>query len=299
MLHDGSILVEQQFLPVGTETDNLVAVGIGQVVGVGIEGTQAVLHATLVLQDSIVGGTGHGAMAPGVLPAVGESVIDGSLAHAALLGGHEDDTVGSTCTVDGTRGGVLQHLNTLDVIGVHALHTILVGGHAVNDVEGIGVVDGSDTAHANHRLRTGLTRRGSNVDTGGHTLQGILGTQASLTCKVFGTDLSNGSGYHALLLHTITDDDYLVEQLGVLGDGDYHVVTGKHGLLTITHVSDFQLGTLGCGDGEIAVEVRCGGVRRALLHNSSTNHRFAVGINDPTREGLRLCKCHYRQHDCQ
>ena len=299
MLHDGSIVVEQEVLPVGAEAHNLVAVGVGQVVRISVERGQTVLDAALVLQDGIVGSSCHVALSPGALPAVGEVIVDAGSTHAALLGRHEDNTVGGASTIDGTRSGILQHLHALDIIGVHTLHTVLVGGHAVNDVEGIGVVDGADTADADHRLGAGLTRRRSDVDTGGHTLQGILGTQACLTGQVFRRNFGDGGCHNTLLLHTVTDHDNLVEQLGVLGNDDVHVVTGKHGLLTIAHISDFQLGTGGCVDGEIAVEIRNGGVRRALLHNRGTNHRLAVGINDGTREGLILCKCRYRQYDCQ
>ena len=186
MLHDGSIVVEKKFLPVGTEADDLFAIGISQVVGILIEGRQTVLHTALVLQDSIVGRAGNITLSPSALPTIGEVIIDAGFSHFAPLGGHQDDTVGGTCTVDGARGGILQHFNALNIIGVDTLHTILVGGHAVNDVKRIGVVDGADTADADHRLRSGLTRRRGDVDTGGHTLQGILGTQAGLTGQVFG-----------------------------------------------------------------------------------------------------------------
>ena len=159
VLHDGCIVIEQQLLPVGTETDDFVAVGVSQVVRIDIEGRQTVLEAAFVLQDSIIGSTSHGTLSPCALPAVGEVVVDAGLAHLAFLGRHEDDTIGSACTVDGARGGIFQYFHTLNIIGVHAFHTILVGGHTVNDVEGVGVVDGADTADANHRLSTRLTGR--------------------------------------------------------------------------------------------------------------------------------------------
>ena len=157
MLHDGGIVVEEQILPVGAETVDLVAVGVGQVVGIGIEGSRASLHGTLVLQDGVVGSTRYVALLPGTLPTVTEVVVDGGLALLTLLGGHEDHTVGGTGTVDGTRGSVLQHFDTLDVAGVDAFHTILVGRHTVDNIKRIRVVDGSDTTDADHRLGTRLT----------------------------------------------------------------------------------------------------------------------------------------------
>ena len=299
MLHDGRIVVKEQVLPVGAEAHNLVAVGVDQIVGVLIERCQTVLHTAFVLQDGIVGGTGHIALSPSALPAIGEVIVDAGASHLTPLGRHQDNTVGGTGTVDGARSGILQHLHALDVVGVNALHAILVGGHAIDDVEGVGVVDGADTADADHRLRAGLTRRRDDVDAGGHTLQGILGTQTGLSSQVFGRNLSDRGCHDALFLHTVTDHDHLVQQLGIFGNDDVHVLTGKHGLLTITYISDFQLGTGGCVDGEIAVIVSNGSVRRSLLHNGGANHRFAAWVNDPAGEGLILCKGCYRQYDCQ
>ena len=150
MLHDGSIVVEEQVLPVGAEALDGIAVGIRQVVGVGIEGSRTRLHGTLVLQDGIVGSTRHVALLPGRLPAVGEVVVDAGLAYLTLLGGDKNDAVGGTGTIDGTRGGILQHFDALDVVGVHTLHTILVGRHAVYNIKRIRVVDGTDTTDTNH-----------------------------------------------------------------------------------------------------------------------------------------------------
>ena len=119
MLLHGCIVVEEQFLPVGTKALDSIAIGIDQVIGIGIERCLTTVDVLLVLQDGIVGGTGHIALLPGTLPAVTEVVVDLCLTHLTFLGGHENHTVGSTGTVNGTRGSILQHLDTLDIIRVH------------------------------------------------------------------------------------------------------------------------------------------------------------------------------------
>ena len=66
------------------------------------------------------------------------------LAVLAGLGGDDDDAVGGAATVDGSGSSVLEHLDGLDVVTVELVHTGL-GGHTVNDVQGIIVVEGADT----------------------------------------------------------------------------------------------------------------------------------------------------------
>ena len=85
-------------------------------------------------------------MLPSRLPALGEIVADSHLTHLTLLGGHEDHTIGSTGSVDGTRGSILQHLDTLDVAGVDVVKTTL-DRHTVDDIQRVAVVDRADTTH--------------------------------------------------------------------------------------------------------------------------------------------------------
>ena len=159
MLHDGRIVVEQQVLPVGTEALDGLTIGIQQIVGVAIERSHAVLYVALVLQDGIVGSSCYVALLPRTLPAIREVIVDRGLTHLTLLRGNEDNTVGGTSTIDSTRGSILQHLDTLNIARVHALHTILVSRHAIDNIEGFRVVDRTDTTNANHRLCARLTRR--------------------------------------------------------------------------------------------------------------------------------------------
>ena len=89
-------------------------------------------------------------MLPGCLPAPRSVVVDLSLALLALLGGDDDNAVGGTCTVDGTRGGILEDFDTLDIIGVDNVKTAFER-NTVDDVERVGSVVGTGTTDTNAR----------------------------------------------------------------------------------------------------------------------------------------------------
>ena len=287
MLLNGGVVVEEQVLPVRAEAVDGIAVGILQVIGVHVERRQAVLDAALVLQDGIVGSSRHVALLPGTLPALREVVVDLGLAHLTLLGRYEDDTVGGTGTVDSTRGSILQHLNRLNIAGVDALHTILVGRHTVDDVEGLGAVDGSDTTDADHRLGTRLARGRGDVHTCGHTLQGILGAQTRLAAEVVGTDLRDGGRHDALLLHTVADDDHVLQCLAVLLQCDIHVVTGVHLLRDVANITNNNRCTLADLNGEVTIEVGDGAILRvSFLDDRCSDDRFTKVVCHSSQDAL-------------
>ena len=298
MLHDGGIVVEQQVLPVGAEATDGVAVGIDQIVGVGVKGSHAVLYATLVLQNGVVGGTGDVAMLPRALPAVREVVVDGSLAQLTLLGGHENDAIGSTGTVDGSRGSVLQHLDALDVGGIYALHAVLVGRHAVDDIQGFGTVDGSDTADADHRFGTRLTRGRRHLHTGGHALQGVLGAQTRLTVQVVGTHLGDGGRHDALLLDAVADDDDVVQHLSIFAHHDGHALRGFQLLSDIADKTNGNRCTRAHVNSETAVEVGDGAVLGiTLFDDGSTNDGLTLVVGHSAQDALGFRS--HRHHQCQ
>ena len=75
-----------------------------------------------------------GTLAEGVLPGVRH---DG-LALAAALRGHHNDTIGGTGAVEGRGGGVLQHVDALDVLRVDAGDGVAYAVHVVGVVQHIG-----------------------------------------------------------------------------------------------------------------------------------------------------------------
>ena len=213
-------------------------------------------------------------MLPGCLPAPRSVVIDLSLALLALLGGDDDDAVGGTCTVDGTRGSVLQDFDALDVVGVHDVQATLER-NTVDDVERVGSIVGTGTTDTNARRLTRLARVGGDVDTGCQTLQGIVDTNRSLALKVFAADLGDGCGNDALLLHTVTDNDNVLEEFLVLNQDDVHLHTSGKLLWNVTHETESDSSADGdTSEGEITIDIG----------NSSDSCTLDIGIS--TDDGL-------------
>ena len=136
------IVVEHGFLPVG-------AVALhGLQLLCGITGLLSAVDIAFVHHHTILIGVEHIAGLPLILPTERGIVVDLRLTHLTALGVHQNHTVSSTSTIDGTRSSILEHLDALDIIRVKVLDTRLTG-HTVNDVKRVGIVDGTNTTHAN------------------------------------------------------------------------------------------------------------------------------------------------------
>ena len=144
-------------------------------VRVGIERLHAGVDVALVHHHGILRGVENVALAPFALPSVREVVVHLNLAFLSRLCGHEHHSVCRAGTVDGSRGGVLEHLDALDVARIDIVETAL-DGHAVNNIQRVGVVDGAYAAHPYTRSRTGLTRRRGDSDARRQTFQRIVHT---------------------------------------------------------------------------------------------------------------------------
>ena len=117
------IVVEYKVLPIGTETIDWGAIGIFQVVRVGIDRSLTAVYGTLILQDCIIGSAGYIALLPCTLPAVREVIVNLCLAHLTLLGSNEDNTIGSTGTINGSRS-ILQYRDTLYLRGIQVVESL-------------------------------------------------------------------------------------------------------------------------------------------------------------------------------
>ena len=304
MLGDGCIVVEEQFLPVGAKAGDFVAVGIDNIVGVGIEGSQSVLYLALILQDGIVDSSGHVALLPRRLPARAEVVVDLCFADLSLLRGDENDAVGSPCTVDGARGSILQHFHTLDVLGVHAFHTVLVGRHAVDNIKRFRVVDGTDTTDTDERLGARLARGRGDLHAGSHTLQRIFGAQACLAFQVVGAHFGNRCRDDALLLHAVANDHHVLQRVLVFPQGDGHAVGGLRVLSGETNVRESEHGSLSYFQHELTIHVSDGTVFHVcFFYDRGTNHGLTCLVDDRTRHVRELStyrrrKKHGKQGEC-
>ena len=224
MVYYGRIVVEHLVLPVRTRGDGAPH-GVGKIVGVGVGSLHAGVGVPLVHHHGVLRSVEEVALAPLALPSVREVVVDPHLALRAALGGDQHHAVGRTRTVDCARGGVLEHLDTLDVARVYVVEAAL-DGHSVDDVERVGVVDGADTAHADFRRRSRLSRRRRYGDACGEALQGVVHADGCRHAQLVRAYLGYGGRHDALLLHAVTHHYKLVERGVVLVHDDAHACRG-------------------------------------------------------------------------
>ena len=146
------------------------------------------------------------------------------LTAAALLCGDDDDTVGTTRTVDGGSRCVLQHCEALDIVRidkrervVHTLSVIVIHRHAVDNNKRV-VAGGKRSTATNTDLCTVSRSTGCRVDvhTGNLTLDHVLGRSDDTMIFLIRLEGCDRTGKVVLLSHTITDDHHFVKSLRVV-----------------------------------------------------------------------------------
>ena len=285
VVHDGGTL-EEGVLPIGALSE---AGRVGQ----RCEGDETGGSAALVHEDGVLFGVEQTDLLPRLLDAVVGVVGHlGGLALAALLGGHEDDPVSTTCAVNGGGCGVLQDGDALDVGRVEEVDA--PGRDAVDDPQRLGVVERTRTADPDGLRRSGLSGVLGHLDTGGASLQCLLRAEHGHRGGVLDVDGAHSTGDLAPLLVAIADDDGLFQPGNVGGErvidcgaaGDGHI----RGL--VPDVGERQ-GRLGRGDHQrvVSIEVGHAAVVGAFLDNGHPGQGCAViGVGHLSGDGRGLCQ---------
>ena len=273
----GSVVVEDFLLPVGT-----LAIGVR----IGVAGSRTAVDVALVDEERVLAGVQHVSFPPRAGNAVGEVVVDVSLALGTLLGGHEDDAVRGARTIDSAGSSVLQDLDGLDVGRVEVIDTA-GDRHAVHDVDRVGGVDGADTADADAGRGARLTGSGRDGHAGGQALEGVVHAGRGGDGESIRIDLGDGRGHHGFLLDTVTDDHGLFENLRVILKDDDQIlrtVVDDH-LGGVADAGNLDRGSLAGRNGEVAVNTRHGTVGGTLLNHERTDDRLVGIVHDRTLEG--------------
>ena len=197
------------------------------------------------------------------------------LAFLAGLGGDDDDAVGGAAAVDGSGSSVLEHLDGLDVVTVELVHTGL-GGHTVNDVQRVFVVEGADTADAD-RSGAGRGTVGTDVHAGNASLQSFHRVVLILfghVCCVYRRD---GTGEVGLSLDRVAGYHHLVQQLGVFVHDNGHLGLGRKFKGGVPDGGKDQDGTFLDGKGKVAVKVCDGPVVGSFFLDGGADNAVAVG----------------------
>ena len=165
-----------------------------------------------------------------LLPAPCAVELDAGLAALAVLGGDEHYAVGTTRTVDGRRGGVLEDFNRLDVVGVDGVD--VVGSHTIDHIERVGVgMDGSSTTYTDLCVLARLARGRTDLDTCHLSLKCGSDIRDGSVTELLGIHLGHRTSEGALLGGTVTDGYDLLEHLCVFSKLDLEIAAAAHGNL--------------------------------------------------------------------
>ena len=162
------------------------------------------------------------------------------------------------------------------------MHTGL-GGHAVNDVQGIIVVEGANTADAD-RGGAGRGTVGTDVHTGNASLQGFHRVVLILLGQVCGIYRRDGTGEVGLSLDRVAGDHHLVQQLGVFVHDNGHLGLGRKFEGGVPDGGKDQDGTFLDGNGKVTVKVCDGTVVSSFFLDCGADDAVAVG-----RRGHNAC----------
>ena len=294
VVHDRGPL-EQGVLPVGAlaQCGRVGQLGIGDEAGRG---------AAFVHQDGVLLGVEQANLLPGLLNAVVGIVGHlGRLALGALLGRHEDHPVSTPRAVDGGGGGVLQDGDALDVGRVEEVDAS--GRDAVDDPQGLGVVERTRAPDPDRLGRPGLSGVLGHLDASRTALQGLLGPEHRNRGGVLDVDGAHRTGDLAPLLVAIADDDGLFQPGDVGGetviDGG---AAGEGHIRRLVPDVGKREGGLGGGHHQrvVSIEVGHAAIVGALFDDGHPGQGHSViGVGHRTGDGRGLGPCCKRQEPTQ
>ena len=245
-----------------------------------------------VVQFHEVGGAGHQAV-------VGHRLLrskHGIERHAGLFvvltlfGGNQDNAVCRARTVDGSRAGILQDGDTLDVVGVQRSH---VGLHTVHDNQRAAVVERAGTTYLDRdAFITGGTAALRDAHTGSCTCQCLSQAGDGAVGNLIGAYGGYRTGEVHFLLYTVTHNDYFFEHFVVLLQchGDVRLSLDGDFLCHITDVADNQGCIVLYFQREFTVHVSNGAiVRGTFFYHTGSDDSHTCVIEYCTGDGL-LCE---------
>ena len=207
-----------------------------------------------------------------------------------LLGGDENHTVSSRRTVDGSRGSVLQHVDTLDVGRVQRVD--VAAGHTVDDVDRSGAAVRTCTTDVDFESVTRLTRSCLDGDTRCLALQCAEGLGGVQLGDVLTFHFQCSTGDQLLLLDTVTYDHHFLQCLVVFlkSNSQRALVSNDDFLRRVTDVADDQRCAGLHIEREITVEIGNRTITCTLLHHRGSDHR-AHGVDNSTCHFAVLLHC--------
>ncbi len=306
---------EYLVLPVGT----LAQDGRICIKGIGLHLTES-NHIVVVLGElaqvhhidaAVLAGHGHHTV-------IGELGVSG----LTVLGGNEDDTVGTLGTIDSGSRGILEDFHAHNIGRVNGGqrgdggHTTItqsitetevgtgitatLNNHAVNHIQrfGVGVHRGLAT-NADGGAGTRSTGRLHGGNTGGASLQGLVQVGDDGALQVFFLHRDGSAGEVTPFHSTVTHDDNFVEEFGILFQEDVDDRLTAHNDLLVC-IADGREHERSAGlhrDHVVSIHVCDDTIVGALLHDTDSDRRSLV-VRNLTRH-LVLCEQGGGGEECQ
>ena len=218
-------------------------------------------------------------------------------AGLSFLRGDHHHTVGTTSTIKGVRGSVLQDCHRLDVVRVDVGHVAAVGSTVDDDQRVLACVQRTETADADRGRTRGVTAAGGQLHTRNRTGQSTSDTRGLCQRDVLGSNGLGRTREGRLLCRTEGHDDHLVECALIACQHDTHVRTGTYLDGLHAQVGDAEH-VLALRTSQREVSVNVGG-NTCLCANDlhgCTHNGFAVVLRHYGTTHLHLCHC---THCCE
>ena len=169
-------------------------------------------------------------------------VADLELTFLTLLGGNEDNTISSGRTIDGTRSGILQNVDTFDVGRVQVVD---VTCYTVNNIKRSGVAVSTGTTDRNLETITWLTRVGLDVNTRSLALESTQCLSGVQFSDIFTLYFYSSTCNEFLLLDTVTYYYHFVQTFGIFLQCNLIILSTTYSdfFYFITNVRDVQSST--------------------------------------------------------
>ena len=202
------------------------------------------------------------------------------LTSLTTLGSNEDNTIGSTRTINGSRS-ILQYGNTLNIIRIQATERTI--GNTIYYNQWGCITHCTLTTNKNIGIiSTRLTCTGIGDDTRCLTSQGISNIGSSHLTQLVTTNRRYRTSKGCLLLGTITYDNQLIQKLVVCLQSN--LATLDDGYTLISNIGNYNR-SIAFLDLQGIVTIKIGNsaiLGIAFFYNACTNNRFSLFIYNHT-----------------
>ena len=153
------------------------------------------------------------------------------------LGRDNNDTIGSTRTIDGGRSRILEHLNRLDIARVQRTQ-VLIGGNTINHIQGVASVNRTDTTDTDTCPLRARRSIGVHLNTRQTPLQAAEHVRITLAGRLGHIHHAHRSRQVGFTLRGVARYNQLLQLLRILRHTDHHIGDGRQSLVLVTDITN-------------------------------------------------------------